>query len=170
MSVDSITLEIIRNALTTIAKEMTLAIERTSRSPAVNECRDFATVIMDSQGQLIAQGLGAPSLMAATSARRRTEPGLTPNRVENERLVLESVRVAVEVGVDVNAVDDAGNTALHTAASRRLDTVVQFLADSGANLNAYNEEGQTPLTMAAGRGDAEDNATVELLRRLGAEI
>ncbi|PZC48148.1 MAG: N-methylhydantoinase B [Chloroflexi bacterium] len=66
MSVDSITLEIIRNALTTIAKEMTLAIERTSRSPAVNECRDFATVIMDSQGQLIAQGLGAPSLMAAT--------------------------------------------------------------------------------------------------------
>ena len=105
---------------------------------------------------------GTTSLMAATSARRRTEPGLTPNRVENERLVLESVRVAVEVGVDVNAVDDAGNTALHTAASRRLDTVVQFLADSGANLNAYNEEGQTPLTMAAGRGDAEDNATVEL--------
>ena len=48
--------------------------------------------------------------------------------------------------------------------------MVQFLADSGANLNAYNEEGQTPLTMAAGRGDAEDNATVELLRRLGAEI
>ena len=113
---------------------------------------------------------GTTSLMAATGARRRTEPGLTPNRVENERRLLEAVRVAVDVGLDVNAVDDAGDTALHTAASRRLDTVVQFLADSGANLNAYNEEGQTPLTVAAGRGAPEDNSTVELLRRLGAEM
>ncbi len=113
---------------------------------------------------------GTTSLMAATSARRRTELGLTPNRVKNERRVLEAVRVAVEVGVDVNAVDDAGSTALHTAASRRLDTVVQFLADSGANLNAYDEEGQTPLTVAAGRGAPEDNSTVELLRHLGAQM
>ncbi len=63
---DAITLEIIRNALTTIATEMTLAVERTSRSPTVNECRDFATVILDSRGQLVTQGLGAPTLMAAT--------------------------------------------------------------------------------------------------------
>ena len=66
MGSDAITLEIIRNALTTIATEMTLAIERTSRSPTVNECRDFATVVLDSRGQLVTQGLGAPTLMAAT--------------------------------------------------------------------------------------------------------
>ena len=108
---------------------------------------------------------GTTPLMAAAAARRRTEPGLAANPVENERLSLESARVAIDAGVDVNAVDEAGNTALHTAASRQLDTLVQLLAHSGANLNARNEEGQTPLTMAARRGD---DSTTELLRRLGA--
>lgn len=112
---------------------------------------------------------GITSLMSAVSARRRTEPGLTPNPIENERLILGAVRVAVDVGVDVNAGDDNGHTALHTAASRHLDTVVQFLADQGADVNAWSEDGQTPLMMAIGRGDAEDNSTVELLRRLGAD-
>ena len=63
--------------------------------------------------------------------------------------------------------DAAGNTALHTAAARRLDTVVQLLADSGADLNVLNDQGQTPLEVAGRRG-GDDNSTVELLRRLGA--
>ena len=110
---------------------------------------------------------GATPLMAATGARRRTEPGLAANPAEEERLVLEAARVAIEAGVDVNAVDATGTTALHTAARRRLDTVVRLLANSGANLNAKNEAGQTPLTVAAGRG-GDLNSTVELLRLLGA--
>jgi ankyrin repeat protein len=112
---------------------------------------------------------GTTSLMAATRARRRTEPGLTPNPIENERLILEAVGLAIDVGVAVNAADDAGKTALHTAASRHLDTVVQLLVDRGAELHVWDEEGRTPLMVAAGRGDAEDNSTVELLRQLGAD-
>lgn len=111
---------------------------------------------------------GTTPLMAATRARRRVEPGLTPNAIEDEKLVMEAARVAIDAGNDVNATDAAGNTALHTAASRRLSTVVQLLADSGANLNTQNEEGQTPLAMAVGRGRTE-NSTAALLRRLGAE-
>ena len=110
---------------------------------------------------------GTTPLMAAAAARRRREPGLAPNPAEDERLVLEAARVAIDAGVNVNAVDAAGNTALHTAASRRLDTVVQFLADSGADLHALNDQGQTPLDVAGRRG-SDDNSTVELLRRLGA--
>jgi hypothetical protein len=81
--------------------------------------------------------------------------------------------------------DHGGNTVLHIAASRRLDTVVQFLADSGAALNARNAQGQTPLAVtlaplapAKGSGEATFNeynglknrtpGTVELLRKLGA--
>ena len=110
---------------------------------------------------------GTTPLMAATGARRRTEPGLAPNPVENERLVLEAARVAIEAGDDVNAADAEGDSALHTAAARRLESVIQLLADSGADLNARNAEGKTPL-MLAGGSDGDDNGTVELLRRLGA--
>ena len=60
--------------------------------------------------------------------------------------------------------DAAGNTALHTAATRRLDTVVRLLVDSGADLHALNHNGQTPLAVAGGRA-GDDNSTVELLRR-----
>ena len=109
---------------------------------------------------------GTTPLMAAVAARRRREPGLAPNPAEDERLVLEAARVTLDAGVDVNAADSAGNTALHTAARRRLDTVVQLLADSGADLHAVNDNGQTPVALAGGRG-GDDNSTVELLTRLG---
>ena len=112
---------------------------------------------------------GTTPLMAAVAARRRREPGLAPNPAEDERLVLEATTAAIEAGVDVNAADAAGNTALHTAASRRLDTVVRLLVDSGADLDALNDQGQTPLALAGGRG-GDDNSTVELLRRLGSTV
>ena len=115
---------------------------------------------------LVVMGDGTTPLMAAAAARRRREPGLAPNPAEDERLVLEAARAAIDVGVEVNAADTAGNTALHTAASRRLDTVVQLLADNGADLHALNDQGQTPLARAGGRG-GNGNSTVELLRRLG---
>ena len=114
---------------------------------------------------------GTTPLMAATAARRRQELGLAPNPANDERLVLEAAKVAIDAGGDVNAVDAKGNTALHTAASRRLDTVVQFLVESGAILSAQNGDGQTPLAMAGGGSDQasdESNSTVELLRTLGA--
>ena len=110
---------------------------------------------------------GTTPLMAAVGARRRQEPGLTPNTAEDERLVREAVTVAIEAGTDVDATNTGGNTALHTAAARRLDTVVQILVDSGANLHKENGEGKTPVMMATGR-DGDVNSTVELLRRLGA--
>ena len=46
---------------------------------------------------------GTTPLMAAVAARRRTEPGLAANPAEDERLVLEAARTAMDAGVDVNA-------------------------------------------------------------------
>ena len=121
---------------------------------------------------------GTTSIMAAVQARRRVEPGFTADPVADERVALDAVTVAVALGVDVNAANAKdGNTALHAAATRRLNTIVQFLVDSGAAVDVKNQKGQTPLALASGgaggrggAGGAEStNATAELLRKLGAK-
>ena len=55
-----------------------------------------------------------------------------PNRMEREKLMLESVRLAVEQGVDVNAVNSDGRTALDAARALKFESVVTFLTSRGA--------------------------------------
>ena len=119
---------------------------------------------------------GITPVMAAVQARRRVEPGVTADPIRDELLMVETVTLASEQGVDVNAANDEGNTAIHTAASRGLNRVIQLLAERGASVDAKNKKGQTPLALAAsgpgsrgpsaGRGA---NVTAELLRKFGAK-
>jgi len=94
---------------------------------------------------------GTTALMLATgtstgnNSTRRGIAVIDGGVVEPESAVLESVAAALELGADVNATNQAGDTALHTAATRGLNTVVQLLADKGAQLNAKNKRGLTPL-------------------------
>ncbi|MDA2928985.1 ankyrin repeat domain-containing protein [Acidobacteria bacterium AH-259-O06] len=70
-----------------------------------------------------------------------------------ESEVLEAVQVALDLGGDVNAVDDNGETAMHGAAYKNLPKVVQFLADKGAKIEIWNQKnkyGWTPLVIAEG--------------------
>jgi ankyrin repeat protein len=55
-----------------------------------------------------------------------------PPRTEREALMLESVTVATEQGVDVNAVNSDGRTALDAARALKMESVVKFLSDRGA--------------------------------------
>jgi ankyrin repeat protein len=63
----------------------------------------------------------------------------------------EAAKLAYELGSrDVNWVDDNGNTAMHGAALRGANPIVQFLFDRGARLDVVNKIGWTPLTIAEG--------------------
>lgn len=62
----------------------------------------------------------------------------------------EAVQLLASLGSDVNAVDQAGNTALHGAALTGANSVVRFLVERGARLDAVNDQGMTPLTVAEG--------------------
>ena len=64
--------------------------------------------------------------------------------------VLEAVRLCVEAGTDVDAVNDRRETALHGAAFRGVNTVVDYLVEQGAALDARTVEGWTPLALANG--------------------
>jgi uncharacterized protein len=123
---------------------------------------------------MVAAGLGA-----SAQADRRGLSVIDGGKMEDERRVLEAVTVAFDLGSDVNAVNQAGDTALHGAAALGYNTVVRFLADHGAQLNVKNKRGQTPLaSIAARKGEgvtAADRSnqtprqsTVDLLRTLGA--
>ena len=92
----------------------------------------------DSTALMVAAGLGTSS------------PGEDPG---TEAEVLEAVRLALDLGLDIDAVDDNGETAMHGAAYKHLPQVVTLLAGAGADpavWNRANRRGATPLGIAVG--------------------
>jgi ankyrin repeat protein len=70
-----------------------------------------------------------------------------------ESEALEAVKVAFELGGDVNAVDNRGETAMHGASYKHLPSVTRFLADHGAKIEVWNRKNKsdwTPLRIAEG--------------------
>ena len=63
---------------------------------------------------------------------------------------LEAVKMLIDLGNDVNAANDRGETALHGAAYRGANTIVQYLVDKGAKLDTRSKQGWTPWTIANG--------------------
>jgi ankyrin repeat protein len=51
---------------------------------------------------------------------------------------IEAVKMCLDAGIDVNAADVEGRTALHGAAHKGRTTVIQMLVDHGANLEAHD--------------------------------
>lgn len=87
-----------------------------------------------------------------------------------ESEVLDAVKLCVELGNDVNAVNSDKETALHGAAYRGVNPVVQFLVDKGAKLDAKDIRGWTPLLIANGIDYSDfykvQTATAEFLKKL----
>jgi ankyrin repeat protein len=67
---------------------------------------------------------------------------------------LEAIKLCVEHGVDLNAFNTTGQTALHGATARGANSIVQYLADNGAKLDLRDKQGRTPLDVALGVGAA----------------
>ena len=64
--------------------------------------------------------------------------------------ILKATRMCIDLGNDVNAVNDVGDTALHGAAYRGALDVAQLLVKHGAKLDALDTRGLTPLSVATG--------------------
>jgi ankyrin len=69
---------------------------------------------------------------------------------EGQAALLDAVKLCVELGLDVNAVNSMGLTAMHGAANRGSDEIIKYLASIGAKLDVKDKEGRTPLTWAEG--------------------
>jgi ankyrin repeat protein len=118
------------------------------------------TLTQKSGNNPIILAAGASAGRAATDEETRV----------TEAKALDAIKVAVDAAVDVNAVNAAGDTAMHLAASTNQGSpsIIRFLAEKGANVNVKNKAGRTPLD-AALRARDKNNDTIALLKTLGAE-
>lgn len=96
---------------------------------------------------LATEGKATPLMLAAGLTRQR-DFGALPYTAAEANKALETVKLCVELGADVNAANDVDLTALHGAAFTGLDEVIRFLVQKGANINAKDLSGQTPLHKA----------------------
>jgi uncharacterized protein len=71
------------------------------------------------------------ALMAALGMGGGGNAWVQPDRSQREALTLETVKLAVDLGVDVNATNTDGRTALDAAKTLKYETVVAFLVAKG---------------------------------------
>ena len=89
--------------------------------------------------------MATTALMAATGMGGGTA-WVQPSRAEREAPMLEAVKLAVEAGVDVNAANTDGRTALDAAQALKYQTVVSFLVEHGAKPGATKTGQNGPAT------------------------
>src|SRR5437867_6038243 len=98
---------------------------------------------------------GTTPLMAAAGVGTNSpleEPG-------TEAEVMEAVKLVLERGGDVNAVDKNGDTVMHGAAHKHVPSVIRFLAQKGAKVQVWNQPNkakQTPLQIEIGRASCRE--------------
>lgn len=114
---------------------------------------DVATMRLLVEGRanpkLLAVDGSTPLMVAAGLGRERVSKnlGMTP---EDEKAALEAVKMAVQLGADVNQANANGRTALHGAVELGANSIIEYLVQQGADLEAKDKYGQTPMTIALG--------------------
>jgi ankyrin len=96
---------------------------------------------------------------------------------DTQQRSIESLKLLIQAGGDINSKDSRGLTPLHEAARWGWNDVVQFLVENGADLNAKDNRGNTPIDSALGKagGNSRGGARIDvhedtaaLLRKLAA--
>lgn len=93
---------------------------------------------------------GGETALIVAAGLGRPQPSNVSYHVWNETDQLEAVKICLDLGLDVNAENEWGQTALHGAAFHDQARVIELLAAHGAFLDATDWQDQTPLRVAQG--------------------
>jgi ankyrin repeat protein len=92
---------------------------------------------------------GITPLMAAAGLGTSEED--TTGRQKTQAQAIEAIQLLLDRGIDINAVANDGQTAVHGAALQGYDDVIRFLAAKGAKLDTPDKDGFTPVDVALGK-------------------
>ena len=84
------------------------------------------------------------ALMAAVGMGGGGTAWVPPDRSQREALALETVKLAVDLGIDVNAANTDGRTALDAAKVLKFETVVAYLVSKGAKPGVTDKKDAPP--------------------------
>ena len=141
-----------------------------SRPRGTDADRDAPQV--DLSGQPVPTGgPGIPPLLAAAGAGYGEGFAANAHRFAPTGMLAAVKFLVEEVHADVNAKDHEGNTALHNAAARGDNEMIEYLVSRGADAKAVNRAGQTTVDMANGPVQRTQPYpdTIKLLEGLGAK-
>jgi uncharacterized protein len=133
------------------------------RDATLSGCVEALKSLLDKGVQVERTDLLIASTLAAGLDQREWSP-------KGVQCRLETVRILMEKGAEVNARGEYGGTALMTAALWGRSEVVAFLLDNGAEINARDKEGKTALMEAVESNMDGAAKTVQTLLDKGAEV
>ena len=130
-----------RNALNRVGATPLLMAARLADAPLMRVLLELGA------DPTVANEDGTTLLMVASGVGIHS-PGEDPG---TEAEALACVELALALGGDPNAMDDVGETALHGAAYRGANSIVEMLVEHGADtFDVENASGWTPLRIASG--------------------
>jgi len=88
MTVDAVTLEILRHALEGVADEMGAVLKRTAYSPNIKEREDFSAAVFSPDGELVAQAEHIPVHLGSMPASVAAAIEAFPDMTDSEQIVL----------------------------------------------------------------------------------
>ena len=114
------------------------------------------------------------AIMMAANVSAREEDMTGRNKTQKE--AIESIRLLLAAGTDINGTDSQGRTAAHGAALWGMTDLVRFLHENGATLDIKDKRGLTALDTAmglaggfgfAGGAGVVHEETAKVIRELG---
>jgi ankyrin repeat protein len=128
---------------------------------------EMMRILLDAKADVtLAQKSGNTPVMLCAGAVSGGNTEDTPERVNPDE-ALAAIRLALDAGVDVNAQNATGDSALHTAATSGggQPAIIRLLVERGARLDVKNKAERTPLDAAA-RARQPNEKVVALLKEL----
>lgn len=96
---------------------------------------------------------------------------------------LEEIKSLIEIGEDINSIDEHGHTPLHLVINHvpwsKGKSITKFLIENGADVNATDQNGVSPLQMALNHGviselmaslDKDNLEVIQMLIEAGANV